>query len=141
MGKEKIVIDTNILISALGWNGKPRELFMQIIDSEFELIICTKQLAEIKRVLDYPKFGFKRDQKELFLKILLQAATIAETKTTIDIIKEDPSDNMLIECALENNAKHIISGDKHLKKLKTYQGIMILSVNDFLNRFKKQDNQ
>jgi predicted nucleic acid-binding protein len=42
MGAKKIVIDTNTLISAIGWNGKPRELFRQVIDKKFELQISIK---------------------------------------------------------------------------------------------------
>ena len=47
MGAKKIVIDINTLISAIGWNGKPRELFRQVIDKKFELQISIKQIAEI----------------------------------------------------------------------------------------------
>jgi putative PIN family toxin of toxin-antitoxin system len=132
MGKEKIVVDTNILISALGWEGKSRELLRKIIDNEYELLISNKQLAEVKRVLDYPKFGFTKEQKNRFLKIIFQTATLREIKTELEIIKEDPSDNMLLGCAVEAEAKYIISGDKHLKKLKRYKSITIISVSDFL---------
>jgi len=132
MGKEKIVVDTNILISALGWEGKSRELLRKIIDNKYELLISNKQLAEIKRVLDYPKFGFTNEQRNQFLKIIFQIATLKETKTELDVIKEDPADDMLLECAIETGAKHVISGDKHLKKLKIYKNITIISVSDFL---------
>lgn len=132
MVKEKIVIDTNLFISALGWEGKPRILLNRVIDGEFELLISQKQLIEIKRVLDYPKFGFSKEQKERFIKILLQIARIVETKTELNIIKEDPSDNMLLECAVETGTKIIVSGDKHLKKLKTYKGISIITVDELL---------
>jgi putative PIN family toxin of toxin-antitoxin system len=132
MGKEKIVIDTNIIISALGWEGKSRELLRKIIDNEYELLISNKQLAEIKRVLYYPKFGFTQEQKNRLLKIIFQVAKVKEIKTELEIIKEDPSDNMLLECAIEAEAKYLISRDKHLKKLKRYKSITIISVSDFL---------
>jgi hypothetical protein len=135
MDKEKIVVDTNILISALGWDGKPRALFMRILDSEFELLISRKQLFEIRRVLEYPKFSFSHEQKERFLKILLKAACLVDTEISIDVIKEDPSDNVLIECAMEKDARYIVSGDKHLRKLKSYKGIAIMTVEQFLKKF------
>lgn len=137
MGKEKVIVDTNVLISALGWEGKPRQLLREVVDGKYALFISNKQLKEIKRVLDYPKFGFAKEQKNQFLKILFHAATIVDTKTELNIIKEDPSDNALIECAIEIGAKCIISGDKHLRKLKKYNDVAIVSVNEFLKRNKR----
>ena len=46
MGKTKIVLDTNILISALGWEGKPKEVFRRVLSGEFELILAEKQMEE-----------------------------------------------------------------------------------------------
>ena len=48
MGKKKIVVDTNNLISALGWNGKSRELFFGVIDKKYELFISLKTTFGIK---------------------------------------------------------------------------------------------
>ncbi|MFH1211324.1 MAG: putative toxin-antitoxin system toxin component, PIN family [Candidatus Woesearchaeota archaeon] len=132
MDRKKIVIDTNNLISSLGWEGKSRELMRKVINSEFELFISNKQLEEIKRVLDYPKFKFTKQQKAQFLKILFQTANIIETKTELDVC-DDNQDNMIIECAVEANAACIISGDKGLRKIKKYKDIQIASVNEFLN--------
>ena len=83
--------------------------------------------------MNYPKFDFTDQQKKNFLDILSRIATIIETKININVVQEDPDDNMLIECAKEINADYIISGDEHLKKLKEYNNIKIVSVNDFLN--------
>ena len=132
MGKKKIVVDTNNLISALGWNGNSRELLRNIIDREFELFISKKQIEELKRVMDYPKLKFKEEQKTRFLEILFQIANVVNTTLKIEVIKEDIEDNFLLECAVEINADYIISGDEHLKKLKEYKNIKIVSVNEFL---------
>lgn len=132
MGQKKIVVDTNNLISALGWEGKSRELIRRVIDKEYKLVISIKQITELKRVMNYPKFKFTEEQKSEFLKILIEIANIIDTKLSLNIIEEDPDDNVLIECAVETNADYIISGDKHLKKLKKFRNIRILSVNDFL---------
>jgi len=131
MGKKKIVVDTNNLISGLGWEGNSRELIRKIINKEYELCISIKQLAELKRVMDYLKFNFTEQQKSKFLEILTEIATIADTKTSLNITR-DPEDNMLLECAVEVNADYIISGDEDLKKLKEFKGIKIVSVKDFL---------
>ena len=131
MGKKKIVIDTNNLISALGWEGKSKELIRRIINKEFDLFISVKQIAELKRVMNYQKFSFTEEQKRKFLEILFEIANIVETKIKLDVVKEDPDDNILLECAVEVNADYIISGDEHLRKLKEFKGIRIVSVSEF----------
>jgi predicted nucleic acid-binding protein len=52
----------------------------------------------------------------------------------VDAVKADPTDNRVIECALECAADAIVSGDKHLLRLKSYAGIPIMSVREFLER-------
>ena len=69
MGKKRIVLDTNIIISAFGWDGKPREILREILNKEFDLIISKKQLEEIFKVLGYPKFKFTDSQKSKFINI------------------------------------------------------------------------
>ncbi len=132
MGKKKVVIDNNNLISALGWSGKPRELLQKVIDKEVELVISVKQLDELKRVLNYPKFKFTEQQKTKFLEILSEISTIVKTKSTLDIVKEDETDNIFLELALETDADYIISGDKHLRKLKQFRKTKIVSASEFL---------
>ncbi|MBI2558951.1 putative toxin-antitoxin system toxin component, PIN family [Candidatus Woesearchaeota archaeon] len=132
MGKKKIVIDANNLISALGWEGKPKELFRKVIDKEYDLYISIKQIAELEEVMNYPKFSFSEEQKKDFLEIIFEIANIVDTKTNLNVIKEDPDDNVLLECAVEVNADYIISGDKHLRKLKEFGKIKIVSVSEFL---------
>ena len=132
MGKKKIVVDNNNLISALGWEGNSRELLREIIDKEVEWFISLKQINELERVMDYPKFNFTDEQKRKFLEIIFEVATIIDTKTKLDIIKEDPDDNIFLECAVECKADFIITGDKHLLKLKEFNGIKIIKVKNFL---------
>src|SRR3989344_4446651 len=137
MGKKKVVLDTNVLISALGWEGNPRAIFKKAIDKEFELILCSKQLGELLRVLNYPKFKFTDEQKERFLSILLSMAALVKTKSEIDIIKEDPDDNIILEPANEMKISYIISGNEHLLKLKEFKDAKIVTAKKFLDIFNK----
>ena len=132
MGKNKVVLDTNILISALGWKGNPRIIFDRVIAGEFELILSYKQLNELLRVLNYPKFKFTDEQKDRFLSILLEVATLVKTNSEIDVIKEDPSDNIILEPANEMKIDYIISGNDHLLKLKDFTRATILTPTEFL---------
>ena len=103
MGKKKIILDTNIYISALGWEGNPKKIFNKVIEGKYELIISLKQFNEITRVLDYQKFGFTEEQKGRFILLLNEIATIVKTKTNVNVVKDDPSDNIILEPAAEIN--------------------------------------
>ncbi len=133
MGKKKIILDTNILISALGWKGNPRIIFDRIIAGEFELILSYKQLNELIRVLNYPKFKFTEEQKDRFLSILLEVATLVKTKSEVDVIKEDPSDNVILEPVNEMKIDYIVSGNDHLLKVREFKGTKIVIAREFLD--------
>jgi len=133
MGKRKVVLDTNILISALGWKGKPRQIFRKILDGKFDLVISHKQLYELLRVMNYPNFNFKQEQKVLFLTIIIEVATVVETVGNLRVIEDDHDDNVILESAIVGNVDFIISGDEHLLKLKKYEKVMIVTAAEFLN--------
>lgn len=136
MGQTKLTLDTNGLISALGWKGNPHQIFLKCVNGELALITSPKQLEELQRVLDYPKFDFTLEQKERFLNLILEIAIIVETHDIVKAVKEDPDDNVILETALVGNAKYIVTGDSHLLQLKEYAGIKIVTPNDFLNEIK-----
>lgn len=133
MGATKVLLDTNILISALGWESKPKEIFQKCIEGKLELVTSPEQIVELKKVLDYPKFNLTEKQKEIFIAIILEIATIAEITGKIKIILEDPDDDIIIESAVVGNANYIITGDSHLLKLKKFAGISIITAAEFLN--------
>ena len=94
-------------------------------------------LSEIIRVSNYPKFKFSKEQKERLISLLLEIAEMIEPKNKLNVVKDDPTDNKFIECAVEGNADYIITGDNHLQKLKEHRGIKILNPADFLRKLKK----
>jgi putative PIN family toxin of toxin-antitoxin system len=131
MGKKKIVIDTNILISAFGWGGNSRDLIDAVMDKEYEFIISIDILEELKRVLDYPKFKFSEEQKRKFLEIIFKISTVIDTKLKLNVC-DDENDNIFLECAIEGKADYIISGDDDLLRMKKFRDIKIISVKEFL---------
>ncbi len=135
MGKKKIVIDTNNLISALGWEGKSRELLRKVIDKEYELFISVEIFDELKRVMNYPKFKFTEEQKNRFLDIISAVANVVDVKIKVDISR-DPDDDKFIECALQANVDYLVSGDDDLKDIKQVKDVKIVSVSDLLEKKK-----
>jgi hypothetical protein len=138
--KKKVVLDTNILISALlKPKSKARGIYRLVLRGEIELYTSVDLISELSRVLEYPKFKFEKLEKEVFLKNLARVAVIlANSKLKVNVIKEDPSDNKFLECAVEAKADYLISGDnEHLLPLRNFQGIKIISASEFLKLYQK----
>lgn len=134
MGATKVVLDTNILISALGWKGNPRTIFERCLGGDLELVISSAQLEELKRVLDYPKFNFSPEQKNMFLSIIVETATMIDIAGNLKVITDDVDDNMLLETAMTAKVHYLVSGDDHLLKLKEFSSVKILTASEFLRR-------
>ncbi len=132
MGKKKITLDTNVLISAFGWGGKPKEILYKIIDGEIELFISESQFTELAKTLDYPKFKFSEEQKERFKALIFKIAIFVEPLERVEIIKTDPDDNIFLECALAGKLDYIVTGDSDLLKLNEFKGTKIVTPEDFL---------
>lgn len=140
MGKKKVVIDTNVLVSSLlKPKSKARDIYRLALRGKIKLYISEDLLNELKRVLEYPKFEIERLQKETFLKNLQRVATFVYPRQSIDVIKEDSPDNRFLECAVEAKVDYLISGDKkHLLPLKNFEGIRILNPDEFLRVYREK---
>lgn len=134
MGKTKVTLDTNILISAFGWEGNSKQIFNEIISGDIELIFSSEQFDELSRVLDYPKFKFTEKQKRKFKNLILEIAIFVQSEEKIEVIKDDPDDNIILESALAGKVNYIITGDSHLLNLKEFKGIKIITAKDFLEK-------
>lgn len=134
MGKKrtKVTLDTNILVSALGWKGKPHRIFQEAVDGKLELFISYAQFEELSRVMDYPKLGFTEEQKTRFKGLISAVATFVHPTTELDIVKTDPPDNRILECALVAKLDFIISGDEHLLSLRRFGRTKIMTAGEFL---------
>ena len=132
MGKKKVTLDTNILISAFGWNGKPKQIFQKCINEELELITSNEQISELQEAINYPKFNFREDEKNKFLSIILEIATIVRITGKLNIVKTDIDDNIILETAILGNVDYLITGDTDLLELKD-QKVKIIKASKFLD--------
>lgn len=106
----KVVIDTNVIVSALLFSGKPGELIPFWQNSRIEPIVSGDIVDEYIRVLAYPKFQLTEKEIQFLLyRQLLPYFEIVETSQGEIIIPNDPSDDKFIKCALSGNAKIIVS--------------------------------
>lgn len=122
----KVVIDTNVLISS-AWGGTPKK----IIDlwKQGEIILCLSEeiLQEYLEVIA---------RSTASKKVCLELVDLFRSGSHIEFIilsrhfsaiEEDPEDNKFLDCAVAGNARWIVSGDFHLRKLRMFMGIRILS--------------
>lgn len=137
MGKIKVVLDSNVLISALGWDGKPKKCFDLVLENEVISFTSPDLLEELFKVMNYPKFEFSEEEKEKFLEIFLKKTLIVEPEKGVEVLKVGPSNNRVLGCALEADADFIVSGDSHLLDLEEFRGIEILSPDEFLEVFER----
>ena len=127
----KVVLDTNVFISALFWKGAPYQIFKRVLDGAILNFTSPQILEEIKgRLLD--KFKLPPEKVKEFLEIIIFNSQIVFPKRKLNIVKEDPSDNKVIECGLGAKASFVISGDRHLLKIKEYREIKIISPREFI---------
>lgn len=137
----KVVLDTNVLISALFWSGPPNEILKCAEDGDIALAASIPMLEELSGVLSREKF------KPLLERAGVSVESIQERVATlvalyphnakISIISEDPSDDMFLACAFAAQAPFIVSGDRHLLRLKEWQGIRIVTPKQFLQKMRR----
>jgi putative PIN family toxin of toxin-antitoxin system len=130
----KVVLDTNILISAILFGGKPRQILEKAIRGEIRLCLSEPILEELKGVLQRSKFDYSPEMIQFILTELTGIADVVNPSEMIDLVLEDPDDNRILECAVEAGANYIITGDIHLLKLSRYRNIGVLNAAAFLER-------
>lgn len=132
----RITVDTNVLVSATFWNGNSHKIIEGIEQKQFVLVLSKNILQEYSEVLEYDEIREKIRDKNLDMKYtlhkIISLATIVEPTAILHIIQDDPDDNKVLECALEGSVDYIVTQDNHLLKLKNFQGIIIMTPEDFL---------
>lgn len=115
---KRIVVDTNVLVSALLFGGKPGEL-VTLWKMGRIVPLCSKEIVEeYLRVLAYPKFQLSKSEIDFLLTHeILPYFKVLTVKPGESLVTMDPSDDKFIGCALEGRAEVIVSGDKHLLTL------------------------
>lgn len=137
---DRIVVDTNIYISAIFWGGKPRELIDLGRDKRIHIFTSLEIENEIAKKLR-TKFRLHHEEINQILLDFMTFTVPVKVTTTIEAVREDPEDDKFIECAILSRANYIASGDKHLLDLKEYSGIRILKASEYLAIFEKKEKQ
>ncbi len=129
----RIVIDTNVVISAIFWAGKPKKILNSARKGYITFLTSEFLLNELMDVLTAKNKPFKIGKREanVIVKHLKDLAEIITTKSRISVCKDD-ADNRVLECAIDGKADYIITGDRHLLDIKEIKGIKIINTAGFL---------
>jgi len=120
----RTVFDTNVYISAFAAPGSRSSLALQLAArGVFELVVSPAILAELRRKLAGPKFGFSERELNDADRDIGEVATVVEP------------DNRILECAVASGASAIVTGDRELLALGSYEGIGIMTVVELLYTF------
>jgi uncharacterized protein len=134
MPKLRILIDTNVIISALHFGGKPLEILDLARAGNIELWLSPFILEETRRVL-LEKLHWETGKVRSAITHLKSLAKIVCPTTTINLIREKETDNRILEAAVDANVEFLVSGDtRHIQPLKKYKEIKIVSPADFLKQ-------
>ncbi len=139
--KPKIVIDTNIVISAtISKDGKPAKILELLFKTKLINYTSLEIIQEITEVIERPllKKYINEDYKKFILNNFRKYSIIIKPVFNEKIITTDPPDNKFINCALTAKAD-IITGDRHLLEIKTYKEIKIISAKVFLEQLNKEE--
>lgn len=138
----RIVVDTNILVSAaLKRGGNPDTLLRRWIAGDFLIVTCPTAIAELSDVLNRPRI---RDKYHLtgqdirdFVGQFSRQAILVPGASLSGIVVADPKDDVFVSCAVEGQARYIISGDHHLQELRCYGRIRVRTVAQFLRTLER----
>ena len=132
-----VVVDTNVLVSGIFWNGSPRKFLSLIFRQEIKPFATLDIMAEYCRIID--KVASKRpDIAARWKSQIAKVMTIIEKNAAVNVCR-DPKDNMFLECAIAAKAYYLVSGDSDLLVLEKIKEIPIITVNQFFDAHPEFD--
>ncbi len=123
----RLVLDTNIYVSALISSRSNPALLLDEAGKKYSLFISKEILDEVEDVISRKKFGFSKEKISTAMEAIMSFSEIINPEIKVNVIKSDPDDNKILECAIACRASYIISGDAHLLELKEYGSTKIIN--------------
>lgn len=127
----RVVLDTNVLVSAIIGHGKPRRLLRWVLRHHIA-VSSIELIAELSDVLAREKFSLTERQTTRFLAIYMRRSDVVGVRRRIDVVREDPDDNIVLEAAVNGSAEFVVTGDKHLLGLREFEDVRIITADEAL---------
>lgn len=129
----RVVYDTNVLISALGFKGRTAKLWTLVEEARVALILSPFIIEELERNLA-KKLHLALPAVRAILDEVKDRSEIIESTLRLNTIKEKDSDNRILECAISGKVSVIVTGNmKHIRPLGKFRGIEIKTPGEFLD--------
>ncbi len=128
----RIVVDTNVIVSALVFGGFPRQVLELATEGVCALYFSAPIQAEVERILE-EKFSWSPEEIDARARFLWSWGTRVRPQVSLTVITDDPDDDRILECAVAAGAQAIISGDRHRVALGSFQSIPIRTPRQFLD--------
>jgi putative PIN family toxin of toxin-antitoxin system len=129
----RIVVDTNVIVSALVFGGVPRQVLDLALTGICSFYFSEPIQTEVERILE-GKFGWSPKEIHARGRPIWRSGTRVNPHVSLAVVTEDPDDDRILECAVAAEADAIISGDRHLLRLGSFQSIPIEAPRQFLDR-------
>jgi len=130
---KKVVVDTNVFVSGIFWGGKPHLVLKSWKLGQYKLVVSPEILTEYRRVLEDVSKNYPAIEIDSFFELIELNCVLVNAKPLRGICK-DPDDDKFIAAALAGGADFIVSGDKALLDVETYQGVQIMNPSNLLKR-------
>jgi putative PIN family toxin of toxin-antitoxin system len=140
--KIKVVLDVNILVSALFFpQGKPGLIWQLVEDKKIISISCDQIMDKLLEVIarsKFDKYGLSLAEKIGFGMRVRYFSSMIQISPNVAVVTDDPEDDIVLACAVQGIAQYLISGDPHLKNLGCYGEVQVITADDFLNRIAEK---
>lgn len=121
-----VTFDTNVLLSATLWDGSvAQKLLFDLIKQDVKIYSSPEILLEYKEILKRD-FDFSDADIDDIMEKIMKFVTLVNPTIKVNVIKDDPDDNSIIDCAIESNSKYIVTYDQHILNHREYKGIRII---------------
>jgi uncharacterized protein len=127
----RVVLDTNVIVSGLGWRGAPAAILDAVGDGRLVLVTSAPLLAELRRVLEYPKLAKVIKGGAQLADLVAASGVVVAPGRVLTVVSDDDDDNRVLEAAIEGSADYIVSGDADLLDLGSFEGIPIITPGEF----------
>ena len=125
-------MDTDVIISGLVFGGLPRQVLDLAAAGMCSFYFSASIQAEVQRILE-ERFGWSTEEIQAGTRTVWSFGTPVDPQVSLTVVADDPDDDRILECAVAANADAIVSGDRHLLRLGSFQSILIQSSRQFLD--------
>lgn len=130
----KIVIDTNVLISGVFFGGAPRTILDAVVDGKVKACASLEIVSEYQEIVEEMINRKQGHINRNLLSPFIQKLELVQPIPNINICR-DPDDNKFLECAKDSGSVYIVSGDKDLLVIQTFEGIRIITAKEFFDTY------